>query len=212
MTSVLVVYGSRHGGTRGIAERIGEVLTAAGLQAAVSPADRVRTVADIDAFVIGSGVYMGSWLKEPIEFIEREAAILSTHPVWLFSSGPLKGSIAEKPGVDPLEAALGPEAGPGSGGRKKVAELSAAIAPRGHAVFFGAFDPSDPPKGMSERFVRMMPGSKGLLPPGDYRDWNAIEAWANVIAAALSPAPARALSPAPAAQALSPAPAAHGAP
>jgi menaquinone-dependent protoporphyrinogen oxidase len=38
---------------------------------------------------------------------------------------------------------------------------------------------------MSERLVRMMPASKGLLPAGDFRDWDAIEAWAREIAATL---------------------------
>ena len=28
----------------------------------------------------------------------------------------------------------------------------------------------------------MMPGSKGILPAGDFRDWPAIEAWAREIA------------------------------
>ena len=88
---------------------------------------------------------------------------------------------------DPLEAALGPEDGPGSGGRKKIAELSAATHPRDHRVFFGAFDPKDPPRAMSERLVRMMPASKGLLPPGDFRDWPPIEAWAQDIAGELLP-------------------------
>jgi menaquinone-dependent protoporphyrinogen oxidase len=36
MARVLVVYASRHGGTRGIAERIGEVLQAEGLEATVA--------------------------------------------------------------------------------------------------------------------------------------------------------------------------------
>jgi menaquinone-dependent protoporphyrinogen oxidase len=40
---------------------------------------------------------------------------------------------------------------------------------------------------MSERLVRMMPASKDLLPAGDFRDWEAIEAWAREIAATLRP-------------------------
>jgi menaquinone-dependent protoporphyrinogen oxidase len=64
------------------------------------------------------------------------------------------------------------------------------IAARDHAVFFGAFDPSDPPQAMAERLVRMLPGSKGLLPPGDYRDWDVIDAWAREIAGTLWPEPA----------------------
>jgi menaquinone-dependent protoporphyrinogen oxidase len=189
MTTVLVVYGSRHGGTQGIAERIGEVLRGEGLEVRVSPAPHVLDVTDADAFVIGSGVYMGSWLDEPIEFIRNNIEALATRPTWLFSSGPLRGSSAEKPDVDPLESALGPTNGPGSGGRKKVAELSEAVGVRDHRVFYGAFDPNDPPKAMSERVVRMMPAFKGVLPAGDFREWGAIEAWAREIAESLMSAP-----------------------
>jgi menaquinone-dependent protoporphyrinogen oxidase len=185
MTKVLVAYASRHGGTAGIAERIGEVLRREGFEATTSSTDDATGIQTTDAFVIGSGVYMGSWLKEARDFITSHHSTLAGQPVWLFSSGPLRGSTAGKPGSDPLEDALGPEDGPGSGGRKKVAELSAAIHAREHRVFFGAFDPADPPRAMSERLVRMMPASKGLLPPGDYRDWDAIEAWALEIARSL---------------------------
>jgi len=185
MTNVHVVYSSRHGGTQGIAERITEVMLAEGLEVSCSPANAARDLATADAFVIGSGVYMGSWLDEGVRFIERNAGALAARPVWLFSSGPLRGSSAEKEGMDPLESALGPEEGPGSGGRRKVAELATTIHAREHRVFFGAFDPSDPPRGLPERFIRMMPGSNKLLPVGDFRDWDAIEAWARDIAKAL---------------------------
>lgn len=186
MAKVLVVHGSRHGGTRGIAERIGEVLRSEGLDAVVSAADSVADVGGYDAFVVGSGIYMGSWLKEPIEFIKRNQAALAARPLWLFSSGPLLGSSKSTAGADPLTDALGPEDGPGSGGRKKIAELSAATQARGHRVFFGMFDPKDPPKAMSERIVRMMPAAKDILPPGDFRNWDDIEAWAREIASSLA--------------------------
>lgn len=185
MTKVLVVYGSRHGGTRGIAERIGEVLRTEGLEADVAAADQVRDVRAADAFVVGSGVYMGSWLKEAVDFIAKNEATLASRPLWLFSSGPLPGSSASKSADDPLADALGPEEGPGSGGRKRIAELSAATHPRDHHVFLGAFDPKEAPRAMSERLVRMMPASKDLLPAGDFRDWEAIEAWSRKIAATL---------------------------
>jgi menaquinone-dependent protoporphyrinogen oxidase len=187
MTKVLVVYASRHGGTRGIAKRIGDVLRTEGLDADVAAADQVGDARAADAFVVGSGVYMRSWLKEAIDFIRRNEATLASRPLWLFSSGPLLGSSASKSVDDPLADALGPEDGPGSSGRKKVAELSAATHARDHRVFLGAFDPNDPPRAMSERLVRMMPASKGLLPAGDFRDWDAIEAWAREIAATMRP-------------------------
>jgi menaquinone-dependent protoporphyrinogen oxidase len=185
---VLVVYASRHGGTRGIAERIGEVLHADGLDAQVASADKAPRPDDADAVVIGSGVYMGSWLKEGTGYIERNQVALAQRPVWLFSSGPLPGSSKNTTVVDPIEAALGPTDGPGSGGRKRIAALSVAIHPRDHAVFEGAFDPNDTPRSMPERFLRIMPGSKNILPAGDFRDWARIEAWADEIAQALRPA------------------------
>ena len=186
MTKALVVYGSRHGGTQGIAERIGEVLRAEGVDAVVASADHARDVGSADAFVIGSGVYMGSWLNEPLDFVRNHADILASRPVWLFSSGPLPGATGATNVADPMELALGPAQGPGSGGRKKLDELTAATHPRGHRVFHGAFDPKDPPRAMSERLVRLMPVAKRALPAGDFRNWDDIEAWAREIAASLA--------------------------
>ena len=77
MTTVLVVYGSRHGGTRGIAERIGQTLRREGLDVDVVSADHVTDVGAADAFVVGSGIYMGSWLKEPLDFVRRNQATLA---------------------------------------------------------------------------------------------------------------------------------------
>ena len=188
MIRVLVVYGSRHGGTRGIADRIGEVLRSEGVDAVVTAADKAVDVDKADAFVVGSGVYMGSWLNEPLDFLSQNRDALASRPTWIFSSGPLPGSSKEDKDVDPVTNALGPTTGPGSGGRNKVEGLLAAIQPRDHVVFLGAFDPKDPPKAMAERFVRLMPISSRILPPGDFREWEAIEAWANQIAQALVPA------------------------
>jgi menaquinone-dependent protoporphyrinogen oxidase len=128
---------------------------------------------------------MGSWLKDGLEFLERHQETLRTQPVWLFSSGPLPGSTKEVESSDPLEVAFGPEEGPGSGGHRRIVALSDAVGARDHRVFLGAFDPDDPPKSLSERIVRLMPGSGGILPAGDFRDWDAIEAWARGIAASL---------------------------
>ena len=185
MRKVLVVVASRHGSTRGIGERIGETLRADGLEATVVAADERIDVDDADAYVVGSGVYMGSWLKDGVQFLERNLMTLSTRPVWLFSSGPLMGSVVDKGDVDGLTAALGPEEGPGSAGRKAIERLAEVIRPRAHEVFLGAYDPTDPPKALTERVIRIMPAAKGILPPGDYRQWDRIEAWAHSIASQL---------------------------
>jgi len=187
MMKVLVVYASRHGATQGIAQRIADVLRTEGLEVDVAPADHAAGVGAADAVVLGSAVYMGTWLKEAVEFVKRNEVRLADVPLWFFSSGPLPGSSIDKgPGTDPLTDALGPEDGPGSGGRKKVAEITAATNPKEHRVFLGAFDPDDPAKVTSERLVRLLPAVKNALPAGDFRDWAAIEAWAREIAKTLA--------------------------
>jgi menaquinone-dependent protoporphyrinogen oxidase len=190
MSRALIVHASRHGGTAGIAERIAAVLREAGVEAAVARAADMPDPAPFDGCIVGAGVYMGSWVKEGVEFLDRYAPVLASRPVWLFSSGPLPGSTKELKDAtaDPIENALGPIEGAGSGGRRKVEEQVARIQPREHRVFQGAFDPKDPPKTMSERLVRMMPAARDILPAGDFRDWAAIETWAREIAGALNKA------------------------
>jgi menaquinone-dependent protoporphyrinogen oxidase len=185
MPKVQVVYASRHGGTAGIADRIAEVLRTEGADVVIANAADRPDPSGFDAYVIGSGVQIGKWHKEGTEFLERNQTTLAERPVWLFSSGPLPGSSMTTETQDRLTLALGPEEGPGSGGRKKIAALSAAIHPREHRVFQGAFNPHDPPRSMQERLVRLMPAAKRVLPTGDFREWDAIEAWAREIAAQL---------------------------
>jgi menaquinone-dependent protoporphyrinogen oxidase len=67
---------------------------------------------------------------------------------------------------------------------KEFDELEQQLRPRGQRIFFGAWDPNAPPVGMAEKLMRLMP-AKNALPSGDFRDWAAIEAWADEIAAAL---------------------------
>lgn len=191
MTKVLVAYASRHGGTRGIAERIGAVLSEEGIACRIASVETDPDPSLVDACILGSGVYMGSWLKEAVDYAWRHAGVLADRPVWLLSSGPLQSAATDK-GTDqhdPLAVALGPAEGPGSGGRRKIAELSDAIHPQGHRVFFGAYDPSDPPRTMPERLVRMLPHSEGILPAGDFRDWPLIETWAHELARELRASP-----------------------
>ena len=182
MASVLVVHASRHGATRGIAERIAKVIEGEGHEVELAAASAAPSVGGRHAVVVGSGVYMGSWLDEGIEFLRANLGLLASRRIWLFSSGPLIGSTKDQPSKDPIENALGPSEGPGSGGRRKLQELVDEINPRDHRVFAGAYDPADSPKSLAERFVRILPASKNVLPTGDFRDWPAIEAWAHEIA------------------------------
>jgi menaquinone-dependent protoporphyrinogen oxidase len=54
---IAVIYGSRLGATRGIAERIAARLGASGLDVQIAAAERLGDLPAADAYVIGSGVY-----------------------------------------------------------------------------------------------------------------------------------------------------------
>lgn len=176
--SVLVAYASRHGATQGIAERIAERLRSHGLDAEARPAGKIRDVAAYDAVVVGSAAYMFHLLGDATRFIERNLAALVARPVWLFSSGPLGTHAIDDKGREVLVTSE----------PKEFAGLRTSLRPRGTRVFFGAWDPAAPPKGVTERLVRLMPGVPPM-PGGDFRDWQAIDAWADSIAAEMVPAP-----------------------
>lgn len=173
---VLVAYASRHGATEGIARRIATRLTDSGLEAESVDVKEARDVEGYDAFVIGSAAYTFHWLKEATAFVRHHRSVMAKRPVWLFSSGPVGTDMFDKDGNDVLETSR----------PKEFAEFGPALQPRDMHVFFGAWDPEASPKGMAERLFRMMPVSKEVLPAGDFRDWDAIDAWANEIAAALT--------------------------
>jgi menaquinone-dependent protoporphyrinogen oxidase len=175
--NVLVVYATRHGATQGIAERIASVLGRRGLEVTIRPVDQTGDPSAYDAFVIGSAAYMFHWLKEATGFVRRHHRLLADHPVWLFSSGPLGTDETDAEGKD-----VRSEAEP-----REFAGLREDLHPRGTRVFFGAYDPAAEPKGLMERFTRLMPAARDALPAGDFRDWPEIEAWADSIADDLAP-------------------------
>ena len=173
---VLVAYGSRYGSTEGIARKIAEKLQACGHDASAVRAKDVLDTGGYDAFVIGSAVYMGAWMKDVSEFARRNAHVLAERPVWLFSSGPVGTETVDAKGRDVREATV----------PKHITELEAMLHSRGHRVFFGALDHTK--LNFAHRALFALPAGKKLLIEGDFRDWNEIDSWAESIAEALAPA------------------------
>lgn len=170
---ILVAYASKHGATAGIAERIGRSLELAGHQVEVRSVDHVHDAGQYDAFVIGSATYLGHWRKEATEFVRRLGKAANGRPAWLFSSGPIGTSSTDAQGRDVRSAAE----------PKELPELLAALAPRGHRVFFGAL--ASKKLGLAERAMRKLPAARDMLPEGDFRDWEDIDSWADAIAGEL---------------------------
>jgi flavodoxin len=63
--TVLVTYASKHGSTRGIAERIAEKLRQLGRDAEVRPVDEVSDPGSYEAFVIGLHPLLKSGVEAP---------------------------------------------------------------------------------------------------------------------------------------------------
>jgi menaquinone-dependent protoporphyrinogen oxidase len=177
---ILVAYASRHGATKGIAERIARTLERTGLDVTLAPADRAGDPQAYDAVVVGSAAYNGRWLKEATQFVRRNQEFLAGRSLWLFSSGPIGTDLIDAKGRDVVKASV----------PRDFAEFG-ALHPRDERVFFGAYDPDAPATGLAERamgaFMRVMPSIRTQIPSGDFRDWPAIEAWADGIARALQP-------------------------
>ncbi|MBE0010873.1 flavodoxin domain-containing protein [Arthrobacter sp. AET 35A] len=176
---VLVAYATRHGSTAGIAERIAGRLVNDGVPAEALPVEKVRDVSPYDAVVLGSAAYMGRWLRDAGAFAKRQREALQSRQIWLFSSGPLGRDLVDKDGKNVLVNSR----------PKEFGELQSQLKPKDTRVFFGAWDPSSPAVGIGERLMRLAPVSTGALPSGDFRDWDAIDAWADDIAATLKGSP-----------------------
>lgn len=163
---VLVAYASKYGATAEMAERVGKVLSEAGLAVEVLSAEAVQEVKPYDAVVLGSAVYAGSWMKPVVELLQTQEQALATRPLWIFSGGPTGEG-------DPVEIMHGwryPEA---------LKPFLERINPRSIAFFHGKIDPE-----------KLHWGEKLIIKAlrartGDFRDWKALEAWAQEIAQAL---------------------------
>jgi menaquinone-dependent protoporphyrinogen oxidase len=152
-----VVFAGKHGSTREVAEVLAEELGA-----------ELRDAAGLGGFdgagavVLGSAIYGGRWLEPARKLVGDQADQLASLPTWLFSVGPI--------GDPPKPEDAGPE---------NLDEMLEATGARGHEVFAGKLDHS-----ALGRLERMMVRAL-RAPEGDFRDWDAIRAWARSIASEL---------------------------
>lgn len=158
---ILVSAASKQGSTQEIAEAIGTTLARLGHTTTILSPSEVSDAEGFDAAVLGSAVYAGHWLREAKDLIERCQPALVAIPVWTFSSGPL--GDPPKPLEDPVD----------------VADVLSACNTDQHMLFAGKLDMEK--LGFAERAL-----TRALrAPAGDFRDWNAIERWAEQISASL---------------------------
>jgi menaquinone-dependent protoporphyrinogen oxidase len=155
--TILIAYTSRRGSTAEIARAIGKELEAAGIGVEVAGMKDVNSLEGFQGVVLGAPVYLGRIEKDVAGFVERHREGLSKVPVAAFAVGiapvdPRVGSVGEV--LEKLKAALGP------------------VKPAAVTMFAGRLEMSK--MSFAER---TMAGLMKVL-TGDFRDWEAIGAWA----------------------------------
>ncbi len=156
----MVAYASKYGSTAGVADAIGKALCNG--DAAVD-VRRVKNVGDLNpyrAVVIGSAIYMGKWLPEAVDFVERNRGILRQIAVAYFLVCITMGKPTEENRRKVL-AYLDP-----------ILKEVPQVKPVEIGTFAGALDYSNLSIPM-----KVMMKVKGA-PGGDFRRWDVIRAWA----------------------------------
>jgi menaquinone-dependent protoporphyrinogen oxidase len=157
---VLVTWGSKRGGTEGIARGLADALRAEGIDVEARAPDELRDVARYNAVIVGGALYANRWHSAARRFVTRHVRTLRTIPVWFFSSGPLDES-ADHTNIAPV---------------RQVESLMERVGAQGHVTFGGRL----------LREARGFPASAmAKTHAGDWRNPDRIRSWACDIADAL---------------------------
>lgn len=161
---VLVTYASRLASTADVAEAIGKTLAENDVEVEVRHMADVTDLASCSAMVAGSAIRNKQWLPEAMQFMQKHQAALRQKPFAAFLvCMTLTMSNGEKY-------------------RSHVATwlepVRALVRPMSEGLFAGVLDIGKI-ESFSHRLKFRLSVIFGVWQEGDYRDWNAIRAWAN---------------------------------
>lgn len=159
--TVLVAVASRHGSTAEIATRIGarlsETLPSPEWFIDVADTDSIDSLDNYDAVVLGSAIYVGHWLKSARKLLEK-VDVAPRLGMWLFGSGPANDGAQDSESVEVAVSAV------------------SRLGIRDNIIFAGRINLD------SLGRIEQMLTSAMKVAGGDFRDWDAIDAWADGIA------------------------------
>jgi menaquinone-dependent protoporphyrinogen oxidase len=130
----------------------------------VRPAKEVTDLSPYRAVVVGSAIHAGKWLPEALSFVRENEGKLRQMPTALFGVGMMIAKDAEKyrdssaTALEPVRQLVNPVAEGLFGGAVKFGNYSLPMS-LGMRIFLACIQ----------------------MPEGDYRDWDAIRAWADGI-------------------------------
>jgi len=179
-TQVLVTYGTWCGATQQVAEAIAQTLQNHGLTVDVAPVDKVHDLGPYGAVVIGTGVHAGKVHGGVVRFVKRHHQTLSEIPVAQFVDClTMKDDTPENRAT--VDGFLAP-----------MRAAAPAVQPVSVGMFAGAVLTDTPIYRRQFLLMRWMIKAMkdGMEKEGqsDYRNWEAIRAWAKDIAPLLQAA------------------------
>ena len=158
---ILVAYATKAGSTADAAAEIGRVIeNKSGYKVDVRPVGKLKDVDGYDAVIIGSAIRAGKWLPEATKFVEKHRDALSQVPVAYFTVCLTMMEDTEENRRE-VAAYLDP-----------VCEI---VQPVDVGLFAGVMDYS------KLSFLLRLMMKKMRSPEGDFRDWEAIRAWAGQV-------------------------------
>lgn len=156
---ILIAYATGAGSTGEVAEAIGQELREAGAEVDVRLAKGVKEISPYRAVIVGSAIRMGKLLSDATKFVKKKRKALSQVPVAYFVVC-LTMKEDTKESRRTVEGYLDP--------------LAEMVKPVEVGLFPGVLDCDK----LGFPWGTMIRRAKDEFPEGDYRDWEAIRAWA----------------------------------
>jgi menaquinone-dependent protoporphyrinogen oxidase len=82
--SILVTYGSKRGGTEGLAGMVANNLREEGFNVDIAPPSQVKKLDGYDAVIVGGALYAFRWHRAALRFVKRHTAELRQRPTYFF--------------------------------------------------------------------------------------------------------------------------------
>ncbi|WP_255333294.1 flavodoxin domain-containing protein [Methanocalculus taiwanensis] len=153
---ILIAYATRAGSTTGVAEAVAGQLRRAGYDPVISEIHTDPSPEEYDHVILGGPVYMGH-MSEVAGYVQRHEAALQSRLIAAFAVG-MSFLEDDKEKQAPAQEAL----------RSSLSSL----LPRHIGYFAGKTDPG------KLSFLQRMALKIVKSPVGDFRDYEAIQAWA----------------------------------
>jgi menaquinone-dependent protoporphyrinogen oxidase len=165
--TTLIVYGSRHGTTAEIAERIKGILESKGISTEALPLDKVTDFNKYSVVIVGSAIHTFEWLPESRSFLHTNASKLLNIPTWAFSVGCPGGAPKRWDMTREEEETM------------IRGHIESDIKIKDHALFYGRFFKSH--FTLTWRLVWSVMGGKY----GDFTKMDEVDAWGKKVADAI---------------------------